>query len=359
MNQLFLSTKSYGCCLLLFIMLCMFGCRPEVGTFIQERTLEVAQLPLMTPTSTETPMIPTNTSTPVSTIVNESTATPSVTSTITPSVMPTTNLSATPTIMVVPTLTAAEEEVLYQNFMATNGGCELPCWWGFHLGDSLENVNQTFISLGMPWLGVGNSQKVDSDQMGTFSAGYADYYEHEQHGTVADYRLSVNMQFHELDGSIEYIYVFVDRVRFEKSQEEFIRDWEQYYLSSFLQRYGKPTQVYFRLRNIADLMEPPQYSVSLLYLEKGLAITYHIKGIWLHNQDAQAELCLDIENVQAIELSLFNPDGFERWGYQFAPYHDELYEPLTWEAEVGMTLDTFYETYQHPENLNCLFLNPG
>lgn len=41
-------------------------------------------------------------------------------------------------------------------------------------------------------------------------------------------------------------------------------------------------------------------------------------------------------------------------GYQFAPYHDELYEPLTWEAEIGMPLDTFYETYQKPENLNCL-----
>jgi hypothetical protein len=261
--------------------------------------------------------------------------------------------------MPVPTLTSAEEEVSHQNFMATNGGCELPCWWGFELGDSLESVSQTFVSLGMPWLGFGHSPKVDSDQMGTFSAGYADYYEHEQHGTVADYRLSVEMQFHELDGSIEYIYVFVNRVRFEKSQEEFIRDWEQYYLSSFLQSYGKPTQVYFRLRNIADVMDPPQFSVSLLYLEKGLAITYHIKGVWLHDQDAKAELCLAIENVQAIELSLFNPDGFDRWGYQFAPYHDELYEPLTWEAEIGTPLDTFYETYQHPENLNCLFLSSG
>jgi hypothetical protein len=244
---------------------------------------------------------------------------------------------------------------MYQNFMATNGGCELPCWWGIRLGDSLEDVNQTFIGLGMPWLGIEHSRKVDSDQMGTFSVGYYDRHE----DTIVA-RLDINMEFHELDNSIEYIYVDVDRVGdLERSQQEFIRDWEQYYLSSFLQRYGKPTQVYFRIRHVGDLMLIPQFSVSLLYREQGLAITYHIEGMWLDEKYTQAEVCLDIENVRSLELSSFNPDGFDRWGHQFAPYHDEIYETLTWEAKIGMLLDVFYETYQNSENLNCLVLNSG
>lgn len=337
MKQIFLSTKPYKYCgLLVFIVLLTNGCRSEEAPFTQERTPEVANLSTLPPTSTETVMIATNTSTPIPTTADESTTVP----------------SATSTAMPVPTLTDMEAEAVFENFMATNGGCELPCWWGFQLGDSLESVSQTFSNLGMPWLEIGSIPKVGSDQMGTWDASY---YDQNEGYVVA--RLSVHTQFHELDGSIQYIYVFVNRVKFEESQQEFIRDWEQYYLSSFLQRYGKPTQVYFRLRSVADVMDPPQFSVSLLYREKGLAITYHIKGVWLDDQSGMAELCLDMENAQAIELSLFNPDNFDIWGYQFAPYHDELYEPLTWEAEIGMPLDTFYETYQNPENLNCLVVN--
>ncbi|MBX3060830.1 MAG: hypothetical protein KF770_30585 [Anaerolineae bacterium] len=354
MKQLVFSTKSYRCyCLLIFIALFMPGCSPKEPSFIQGGTLalEETQLLTMTATPTEISMI---TSMPLSTKVDESTVPLSATSTTTPSVSPPTSPSATSTTMPVPTLIGIEADVVIKNFMATNGGCELPCWWGFKLGDSLESVNQKFINLGMPWLVVGNSSKVNSDRMETLDASY---YSQQEELFVP--RLSVEVQFHELDDSIEYIYVFVNRVQSEESQQEFIRDWEQYFLDSFLERYGKPTQVYFRLRTVADVMDPPQFSVSLLYREKGLAITYHIKGRWLRDQDRLAELCLDMENVQAIELSLFNPEGFDRWGYQFAPYHDELYEPLTWESEFGIALDTFYEMYQHPENLDCLVLSPG
>jgi hypothetical protein len=206
----------------------------------------------------------------------------------------------------------------------------------------LENVNQTFINLGMPWLAEENSSRVDSDRMGAFNASYYD----QNDGYVVA-RLSVNMQFHELDSSIEYIYIFVNNPRDVPMPPEFFRDWEQYYLSSFLQSYGKPTQVYFRVRSIGDPMDPPQYSVSLLYVDKGLAITYHVKG-------TSDEVCLDIDNVVALELSLFNPDGLDIWGYQFAPYNDEGYATLTWEAEIGESLDTFYETYKDSINLGCI-----
>lgn len=353
MNMLSLTTNPYRrCFLLVSIMFFMLGCNTE-EVLIPE-TKGVAQLPALTPALTEIPMTATDTLTPVPARVTVGglTTTPIATSTLTPSLASPISPSATGTILPVPTLTESEAESVFEYFMTTNGGCEFPCWWGIKLGDSLESINQRFASLGMPWLVTGSSSKVESDRMGTWDASY---YDQQEESFVP--RLSVEMQFHELDDSIEYIYVFANRVKFEESQQEFIRDWEQYYLSSILQRVGEPTQVYFRLRNVADPMDPPQFSISLLYLEKGLAITYHVKGIWLHNQDAQAELCLDMENAQAIELSLFNPDNFDIWGYQFAPYHDELYEPLTWEAEMGMSLDTFYETYQNPENLDCLFVS--
>ncbi|MBP6804582.1 MAG: hypothetical protein KBE23_19760 [Chloroflexi bacterium] len=339
MKQTVLPIKLYmNCGLFVFSLFFIIGCNPEIS-----------QLSTSDPISTETLVTATDISTPVSTMdvsPDAITATPSPTSTPTP------HFSATATIMPVPTLTEPEAELMFEDFMATNGECDLPCWWGFQLGESLDSISQRFIGIGLPWLVIGSSSKVDSDQMGTFDASYYD-----QNGENFVPRLSVGMQFHELDEFIDYIYIFVNRVKFEESQQEFIRDWEQYYLSSFLQKYGKPDQVYFRLRNIADVMDPPQFSVSLLYLEKGLAITYHIRGSWPDDQDGKAELCLDMENVQAIELSLFNPENYDIWGYQFAPYHDELYKPLTWEAEFGMPLATFYETYQNPENLDCLIIS--
>lgn len=341
MKQLQLSINPFKpYCFLIFIILFMFGCNPEETPFIQEVTPEVAQLSTLRPTPTETPRIPTNTSTPV--IVEQSTSSFSATSTVIPSLTPTVIPSATSTIISVPTLTNTEADAIFENFMATNGDCDLPCWWGFELGDSLENVNQTFINLGMPWLAEENSSRVDSDRMGAFNASYYD----QNDGYVVA-RLSVNMQFHELDSSIEYIYIFVNNPRDVPMPPEFFRDWEQYYLSSFLQSYGKPTQVYFRVRSIGDPMDPPQYSVSLLYVDKGLAITYHVKG-------TSDEVCLDIDNVVALELSLFNPDGLDIWGYQFAPYNDEGYATLTWEAEIGESLDTFYETYKDSINLGCI-----
>ncbi|MCL4267796.1 MAG: hypothetical protein KJ069_31810 [Anaerolineae bacterium] len=337
-----------GYLLTLFVSLLISGCTPKEAQLIQGEYVEPTKLATRVPTVTEILTNPTNTITPISIQTSESTMT------LTPSPVSTSTPSQTPTTIPVATLTFAERQVLFREFMATNEDCDLPCWWGVELGESLENVNQRFSDLGMPWLVIEESNFVDSDRMGVLNAGYIDEDE-----TRASYRLRVYTEFHELRNAVDYIYIKIDRPSSMEGQQEFIRDWEQYYLSSFLQRYGKPTQVYFRLRSIADPMDPPQFSVSLLYREKGLAITYHIIGRWLQHQDAQAEFCLDIENVQAIELSLFNPEGFDRWGYQFAPYHDELYEPLTWEAEFGMPLDTFYETYRQPENLNCLVLSPG
>jgi len=335
-------------CFLIFIPLLILGCISEETQLTPEEPTAVIESSTMTPTVTEVSMIPTSTSTLMPTQTSKPTAImiPSATPTITP--------STTATAIRVPTLTTTEEQVLYQELMTTNGGCDLPCWWGIELGESLESVNQKFINLGMPWLGIDNSYKVESDQMGTFRTG-----SFVEDGTQISYRLSVYTEFHELNNAVEYIYINVNRPIYDFGQQEIIRDWEQYYLNSFLQRYGKPTQVYFRIRTVSDFMVLPQFSVSLLYREKGLAITYHIDAIWLDEAYTQAELCLNIENLRALELSLFDPDGYDIWGYQFAPYLDERYKALTWEAEIGMPLDTFYETYQHPENLNCLFLSSG
>ncbi|MBK8129283.1 MAG: hypothetical protein IPK53_10320 [bacterium] len=95
---------------------------------------------------------------------------------------PTLNSSPTPIIITsdkptpipVATLTLAERQVLFSELMATNGGCDLPCWWSIELGESLDRINQKFIDLGMPWLIIEESHKIGVTKCGVFNAGYID-----------------------------------------------------------------------------------------------------------------------------------------------------------------------------------------
>ena len=131
-KQTVLPIKLYmNCGLFVFSLFFIIGCNPEIS-----------QLSTSDPISTETLVTATDISTPVSTMdvsPDAITATPSPTSTPTP------HFSATATIMPVPTLTEPEAELMFEDFMATNVECDLPCWWGFQLGESLDSISQRFI----------------------------------------------------------------------------------------------------------------------------------------------------------------------------------------------------------------------
>ena len=92
----------------------------------------VPSIPLETPKYTATPapsIAPTRTAT--------ETPLPTKTATSTP--------TATPTLTPLPTISPSQRGQAYNDLMGSNGGCTLPCWWGFELGKtSLGEVRQLY-----------------------------------------------------------------------------------------------------------------------------------------------------------------------------------------------------------------------
>ena len=76
------------------------------------------------------------------TLAPSPTPTPLPTATSTPVSKPTLTHAPRPTLG--PTLTNDEEQTLVLNLLQENGGCELPCWWGFTPGETAWATAERF-----------------------------------------------------------------------------------------------------------------------------------------------------------------------------------------------------------------------
>lgn len=256
-----------------------------------------------------------------------------------------------PTPIVEQTMLPKVSEQLVQELMRTNGNCQLPCWWGIELGENLQKTGKMFTTLGVGIWRTTISDFGDGGNRGYIKSGYFD-------PANLSYNVGISMDFYTVGGEIQFINVLAERPLRQYGEEEFVRDWEQYFLSSILQKYGQPQYVYLVPLNIAD-PSPPDHALTLYYPDLGINVSYAFYGDW--TEDGLAEICFDITNVRNIELSLYNPKLADVWGTYLLPpelYTDpdlaELYSAWTWTTQTGMSIDSFYETYKNPENLDCI-----
>lgn len=325
----------YSCGLLLAIWL-LIGCNP-----VQE-SVKVDSV---------TAIVLTNTSVPQTVVLLAESATivststplpfPSRTNTLPP---PTPTSVQLPTPTPKPTLTKDEEGLFVQELMSTNGGCQLPCWWGINLGNTLTSVGNMFLNWGVgPWR-VTNS----SDETGYIDLGY---YE----PTISFDSISVFLQFYALDGIVRYIKVSGSREFEQFGEQEYVRDWEKYSLSSLLQTHGKPSQGYLRPGNVAD-PGPTNYTLLLYYPHLGINVAYTLRANRL--TDEIDEVCFALENVILLQLALYDPEFAENWPAAQLLGLGSDYEAWEIENQIGMDLDTFYQTYQDFNNLGCIQITP-
>lgn len=272
--------------------------------------------------------------------------TPTVTSTSLPS---TVTMTSSPTLTPIPTLNSVEEEVIVQELMATNGGCQLPCWWGFQLGENLGDIGERFTNLGIgPWR-VSVSDFSNDAKRGYIKSGYFD-------PVISSYDIGISIDFYTITDTVQFIEITVERPLPQYGQEILLRDWERYSLSFILQEYGKPPYVYLVTQNVAD-SGSPNYILILYYPELGFKFSY--QPYETSSNDAQPELCLNLENMQQINLSLYNPEFVDVWiDYLLPPAlnpgAEDYLDQWAWETQIAIDLDTFYQTYQDPNNFGCV-----
>lgn len=321
----------YGCGLILATEW-FVGCTPitEQSTMVPMDVSTLAErIPFIEPTSTSLKVMPPVTTTFIQTPSPNPTLTPN--SDFLPQTPP-------PIPSFIPTLTEEEEGPLIQELMATNGECLLPCWWGIELGTPLVTVGETFTNWGATLWEVTTS----GEESGGITLGYY------QPGGYSD-PVDVFLQFYATEGIVQYMKISGSHESRQFGEQEFVRDWGQYFLPTILQVYGKPSLAYFLPGSVTE--KSSIYALYLYYPDLGINIFYHFQGTLL--DDNALEVCLRLEDVFLVQLQLYNPQFARHWPTAKLFGLNSEYDPWLIENQMDIDLNTFYETYQNSDNLGC------
>ena len=276
--------------------------------------------------------VPSTTITVVSpTVYPRSTYTPTPRPTVptnTPSVSP---APVSPAATPHPTLTAEEQHTLVRELMQSNGGCELPCWWGIVPGQS-------------EWQDIW-------DRFQRYGLRGKDYYfgfSFMRPGQIQD--SCIRLRFVVRDGIVEGIQV--EGQWLNSVSEYFAQDWQRYSLDNVLRRYGQPSQVLISLA--VGLEGGAGYGLLLLYDHLGIAISYgSFSATVIQGEPLRIRVCPRHEEVFGIILWLQSPQEKTSLLQQAPPYFEiSGFRPL--EETVGMSLEDFYEVFKNPDSGVCL-----
>lgn len=157
-----------------------------------------------------------------------------------------------------------DEDAQLPALLATDGGCELPCWWGITPGVArIEDVQALAFKYGKALRIRELNSELTEYEIGTFGG-------HDP--TSLDY--VVVPKFFVEDGIVSSISVRGEAPQWEKSQN-LTRDWQRYSLPSTLARLGVPSRV---LLAYDHQMCGNGYHLGVAYDDLGIFIQYSSEG---------------------------------------------------------------------------------
>ncbi len=284
------------------------------------------------PSLTPTPVVNLVTSTDIPEL--SPTRTPTATGTPTPPPTPI-SLPSTrmPSPTPAPTMTKNEEHTFVSRMIQDNGGCRLPCWWGFTPGETeLQTIRDFFLSRGVMtklWTleGSSNYTVYFTDNLSTVIQNYGG-----QKGLLDMISLVGNPPVR----NEEYVY----------GDPQFTEVWEPYLPPQLLENYGPPEEVFLG----ADLWSPLQFfDLLIFYPQQGFLVQYSgpltEQGDQLRVCPSHAEIHLDLWNPGSI-TRLKDVAGIE--GYTYSPEDHSLLRSLA--EATGMSTTEFIEEMSQPGN---------
>ena len=239
--------------------------------------------------------------------------------------------ASTPTTTPAPTLSPDQEGDFLSSLMSSNGGCELPCWWGITPGQTgAQEARDLFASQGIDdWV-------VSFD--GTYALMGLGYSRTDQ-----SYYSDVNVQFGIEDNVIEYS--SIDGSYRRELNSLLIRDWHAYSLAEVLDRYGMPPYVEF-----AEVENSPYYRLVLSYELLGIEITYIMPFEPL--DDGKEKICFDLEHTDFISLILYPPGQASDILVSIIPNRLDNY--ISWEVTTGLDIEAFQQLFENGSNPPCV-----
>ncbi len=273
-----------------------------------------------TPPPSATPTtLPTATLEPTQTATLMPTRTTAPTQTSTSTALP--PFSLTP----LPTIPSNQRGQLYAELMATNNGCQLPCWWGLEMGSStFEEVVQLYTQF---------------DPVITIQ----DFPENKTRVTIQF------VEHNNIEGSIQTTHTFRGQNGVVLEAEIQVHKYENFTPLSLMEQFGQPSEVW-----LWTIPEPyqgllPAY-FRFFFPEKGILSAYAESG---ERVGGNVEICFNGDGGSILLLwnpDIWNPDGSK----DFTERANASAELTLWENQPISEVSNWDE-----EELYTNLLNPG
>jgi hypothetical protein len=207
--------------------------------------------------------------------------------TATPSPVPPTPLPTLPALR-----TTEEAAAFIIKMQETNGGCELPCWWGITPGKTIGQDAKQILS---PLRRLGENHVL----------GAIYFYLLELH-VYANLGFSVQVEtkaseYQPVDSVYveSFITVNDDTARYDES-------WRRYFINELLTRLGQPSEVWLGF-GLYGPQESKRYFYELMVFYEDLGLTVEYAGPAVKGNPNRA--CLALEQLKLLRLNVQNPSN--------------------------------------------------
>jgi len=279
------------------------------------------------------------------------TLTPSIepSKTTTPTYIPIDTPTLTPTLTwtPLPTLSAYERDAKIQELLKSNGGCELPCWWGIKPGKTSWPEALHFLTPIIIEIGQGEISYNTENGIRHFSTNFGIYYEID--GVSKQGRIL----FSVTDNIINGIVVFPPGTQYK------------YQLHQLLSTLGIPRQVYINAQSSAPISELPPSVLILDYSHVGIWASYGFLpfldgenlSICPQNFGNKKSVYDNGGNLIGGRLDLFDLTTKHTWAYSSIEKYADIvvgYKVRKLDDVTNMTTEIFYNTFIDPNPTVCL-----
>jgi len=247
-----------------------------------------------------------------------------------------------------------EEDAYLQELLATNGGCELPCWWGITPGVTrLEDARTLFAGYGKP-MGVWNWGDETVYEVGLFARhnpAPLDYvirhkFEVADH-IVTALRVVGEPPMPEATGDGPQPYPrHHNGLPVMTTSRHLTQDWQRYTLASTLKLLGTPSQVWIDYTQLDCF---GNFYLAIAYDDAGVMAQY---GGKVQSKDGKMEICPSAETMTEVSLLLTTPHPEIAWDKQMQGCYPGCM-PVTLEEAADIQPDAFYQTYVNPDATAC------
>lgn len=272
-----------------------------------------------------------------------------------------------------PTLTAEEWRQRWQmidaqiaSIMASNNGCQLPCWWGIEPGEPLSEAQEVFNTLDENGWVDSPSQQGELQRIGFFSHSYKNEIGEP---IFADFTIDLLTQEKFIKAMGIHVFRGVssrpDTPRYNQIGERLVRDWDQYSVQKMFETLGTPDLIYLLPRSLAH---GDDYEFNIYYPSLGIVASYSPFELGV-NDNGEQKMCLSLFDMQSIHLYLYDPivelpNSYLEATYSLWPLDTELTRenvPLIefrdLESSTGISIDEFVTRVMESEDDICFAVN--